>query len=364
MSCLRQEYPGYSLETLCELFGHTKQAWYQLQKYTYIETIEEKVIIDICGTIREECPGVGGRKLQEMLLQNYGVTCGRDRLFAMLDRAGMLLRQRHRAPRTTYSGHVMAVYPNLVRNLIPLRPNQVWVSDITYVRVENEFMYLFLITDMYSRKIVGWCLADNMGTSNAMKALRMALAQRKDPSLPTIHHSDRGTQYCCSAYVRLLKKNYVEISMTENGDPRENAYAERINGTIKNEFLKNRVLTKENAQSVVAKDIDAYNYIRPHNSIARLTPAAAHEQSGELRRMWRHYPWYHKENPGDTAYLTQESKEISGIMNNFACPPDGDTSIKRREPDTETGIQCPSTSLLPPPPRTITVEDQRDKLRL
>lgn len=298
-----------------------------------------------------------------MLLQNYGVRCGRDRLFDMLDRAGMLLRQRHRAPRTTYSGHVMPVYPNIVANLIPLRPNQVWVSDITYVRVEKDFMYLFLITDMYSCKIVGWCLSDSMETSNAIKALKMAIAQRKDSSLPTIHHSDRGTQYCCSAYVRLLKKNHIEISMTENGDPRENAYAERVNGTIKNEFLKHRILTKENAQTVVAKDIDAYNYIRPHNSIGRLTPAAAHEQSGELKRMWCHYPWYHKEIPVDAADLTQESKDISGIMNNFADPPDGDTPIIRLEADIEGDIESPSISPLPPAPQTITGQNQRDMLR-
>lgn len=354
MTCLRGEYPNCTIDTLCELFGHTKQAWYQSNKYTYKETVEEKVIVDMCKDIRENCPGVGARKLQAMLKQNYGITCGRDRLFDMLDGAGMLLRQRHRAPRTTYSGHVMPVYPNIVGNLLPMRPNHVWVSDITYVRVENEFMYLFLITDMYSRKIVGWCLSDNMEASNAIKALKMAIAQRKDSSLPVIHHSDRGSQYCCSRYVKLLRKNHINISMTENGDPRENAYAERINGTIKNEFLKKRVLTKGNAHDVVKKDIEAYNFIRPHDSIARLTPAAAHELSGELKRMWKHYPWYHKENEKKTEDLTHESKDNSGKSINFAHTPDGEASVIRREPDIEGDIESPSISHPLPASRTDT----------
>lgn len=293
---LRSEDSAARVEDLCGLFGVTKQAYYQGVKFSYKEVAEEDVVIEMVKDMREKCPGIGTRKLQMMLRANYQVDYGRDRLFRLLDREGLLLRQRHRKPRTTFSGHLLPVYPNLVKGITPMRPNHVWVSDITYVKVDGAFMYLFLITDMYSRKIVGWALASDMGAEHAVSALKMALRQRGDKSAELIHHSDRGTQYCSQRYVKLLRKNGASVSMTENGDPRENAYAERVNGTIKNEYIKRMDISAENAPKVVAKAINNYNDNRPHASIEWLTPSEAHQMEGLLDRKWKHYPWYKARN--------------------------------------------------------------------
>ena len=252
--------------------------------------------MDIVKDIRQDLPGTGTRKLIYLLKENYGIRYGRDKLFALLDRENLLIRQRHRKPRTTWSGHPFPVYPNLVKDIVPMRPNEVWVSDITYIKTVEGFKYLFLITDMYSRKIVGWSLAADMRAEHALEALRMALAQKGDGGLSTIHHSDRGTQYCCSDYVAALKADSIKISMTEKGDPRENAYAERINGTIKNEFLKHISCAPDEFQTAVCNSIQAYNVLRPHASIDYMTPEEAHARSGEIKRRWKHYPWYHKDN--------------------------------------------------------------------
>lgn len=242
--------------------------------------------------IRMQCPGIGTRKLQYMLREQYGIRYGRDKLFALLEREKMLIRQRHRKPRTTWSGHIFPVYPNLVKEIVPTRPNEVWVSDITYIKAEGAFLYLFLITDMYSRKIIGWELASDLLAKHAVSALEQAIEQKRKSQLPTIHHSDRGAQYCCGAYVSKLAEANITISMTEQGDPRENAYAERINGTVKNEFVKILTPTKQTVRMLVENAIHSYNQVRPHSSIGYLTPAIAHTKSGELKRMWKTYPWY------------------------------------------------------------------------
>lgn len=279
--------------------------------------------------IRNRCPRVGTRKLQKMLEKYYGLNYGRDKLFALLERHNLLVRQRHRKPRTTYSGHIFPVYPNLVKEIVPSRPNEVWVSDITYVSVDGKFLYLFLITDMYSRKIVGWALAENMEAKNAVAALRMAIGQKADLRLQTIHHSDKGTQYCCAEYVKILKSHDFLISMTEAPDPRENAYAERINGTIKNEFIKPLKVTKDNVDMLVSEAINTYNTFRIHSSISWLTPEEAHHGEGPLERKWKHYPWYHKDN--------------SEKNDNFATiPPIGETSVIRSKPET-AGASSPDS---------------------
>lgn len=301
MTRLRQSRPGENVDALCALFGSTKQAYYQRIKYEFAKRAADDVIVEMCRDLRETCPGVGARKLQRMLRDEFGVECGRDRLFALLDREGMLLRQRHRKPRTTYSGHLLRVYPDLVREVAPMRPNEVWASDITYVRAESGFLYLFLVTDMYSRKIVGWALAADMRACHAVKALKMAIRQKADPKLSTIHHSDRGTQYCSSDYVRVLRKNRILPSMTQGGDPRDNAHAERVNGTIKNEFLKQWDVTRSNANRLVDKAVTAYNDHRPHASIDWLTPSEAHLMEGPIERRWKKYPWYSQQNPGINA---------------------------------------------------------------
>lgn len=279
--------------------------------------------------IRKKCPGTGTRKLQKMLSVYYGLDYGRDRLFALLRRENMLIRCRQRSPRTTYSGHIFPVYPNLVAELVPTRPNQIWASDITYIRVGDTFWYLFLITDLYSRKIVGWALAEDMSSKHALHALTMAIGQKTDLFQKTIHHSDKGSQYCCWRYVELLRKHNISISMTQKGDPRENAYAERVNGIIKNEFIKPLNPNHQTIVQITKQAIENYNNFRLHLSIDWMTPEEAHTKTGEIARRWKNYPWYRK----------LESETIA----NFApTPPIGDTSVRRRKPET-AGASSPDS---------------------
>lgn len=289
------EQCGLRVAELCELFGYTKQAYYQGVQRHYKCEADDFVVLQAVRTIRAELPGVGGRKLQHMLSSDYGIAVGRDALFDMLRRQGMLCKVRRRRVRTTFSGHGLAVYPNLTAGRIPLRPNEIWVSDITYNDIGRSFRYLFLITDAYSKKIVGWRPSDNMGSDNAVVALKMALKQRKD-RLPLIHHSDRGLQYCAAKYVTLLRRNGISPSMTEKGDPRENAVAERVNGILKEEFLKYESVNGRNVDGIIACIIRSYNELRPHLSLGYTTPEEAHKMTGPQPRLWKNYYHYEKGN--------------------------------------------------------------------
>ena len=244
---MHERHPSLRMDVLCGLFGRSKQAFYQHHRKADENRIDKERILLYIKEIRDNLPGCGVRKIHEML-RRYHQTChiGRDRLFDLLREEGMLIRKRKRKKRTTYSDHHMRVYPNAVTDVIPVRPNEIWVSDITYLQYLDKDYYLFLVTDAYSHKIVGWTLSDNMKVNNAVQALRMALRQRKDKN-HLIHHSDRGSQYASYKYMRLLKRNGIMPSMTENGDPRENAIAERVNGILKEEFFKYMQLT-ENRQ--------------------------------------------------------------------------------------------------------------------
>jgi putative transposase len=215
------------------------------------------------------------------LLARRGIHCGRDRLFSILRSAGLLIRPRKRYIQTTDSRHWMRKYPNLLarEQIQPTRPEQVWVSDITYVKTDEGYSYLALVTDAYSRKIVGYNLADSLEGENARKAFQMALRDRRVKAAGLIHHSDRGYQYCAREYVRLAEDHQVRLSMTENGDPYENALAERMNRTLKEEFcLENGLPSRDLAAQAVAEAIRLYNTYRPHNALAGQTPEAVHEQ--------------------------------------------------------------------------------------
>lgn len=179
----------------------------------------------------------------------------------------------------------MRVYPNSILDVVPMRPNEIWVSDMTYIQFFDKDYYLFLITDAYSRKVVGWCVSTDMHTKNAIAALKMALRQRKD-NKHLIHHSDRGSQYASYAYTNLLKKKKIMISMTENSDPRENAIAERLNGIIKNEHIKYQSLDSCEIEQLVAKCVKIYNDMRPHLSINYMTPSEAHKMDGPIQQAW------------------------------------------------------------------------------
>ena len=238
-------------------------------------------------------PRIGTRKLHFLLteiLQKHDISIGRDKLFDLLADNGLLVRHRKRKRiNTTDSNHPFRKYPNLIRDLQVMRPNHLWVSDITYISLANKFCYLSLITDAYSRKIVGYCLYPTLQKEGPLNALNMALS-----SLPVkiedtlIHHSDRGLQYCCADYITRLESKNMCISMTEKGDPYENAIAERVNGILKAEFLlDNDFENFEKALETVQNSIITYNNLRPHASCNYLTPHLAHQQQGQLLSKWK-----------------------------------------------------------------------------
>lgn len=253
--------------------------------------------------LRTQLPRLGTRKLHYKLtplLTAHGIGIGRDYLFDLLDRHKLLIRQRKRKVITTDSRHWMHKYANLVRAFSCVRPEQLWVSDITYIRMGSQWGYLSLITDAYSRKIMGYCLRTDMSAQGCVDALQMALANRRYRDEVLIHHSDRGSQYCSAAYVKLLTDNRIAISMTENGDPYENALAERMNGIIKSEFnLYNSQLGYEQTYELIQSSVQAYNEQRPHGSCNFLTPEQAHQQQGILKKKWKSYPkkWQNQSIP-------------------------------------------------------------------
>jgi putative transposase len=250
--------------------------------------------------IRQSQKRIGGRKLFFMLqefLQLHNIAIGRDSFFDLLRRQGLLIRKsRRHIPVTTWSNHWFRKYPNRIKDFTPLRAGRLWVSDITYVHVSNGFAYLSLVTDAYSRKIVGYCLYKNLSADGCVAALKMAL--KNNPQRERlIHHSDRGVQYCCSDYVSVLEKASVRISMTQNGDPLENAIAERVNGILKSELLQSSYSSFKEAVEGVNHAITVYNHERPHTSINMLTPAQAHHLEGGIKRLWKNYYHQRKEGP-------------------------------------------------------------------
>ena len=201
----------------------------------------------------------------------------------------MVRLKRRRRYKTTDSRHHYRKYPNLIADVVPSRPNEIWVSDITYVETDEGVCYLSLITDTYSHKLVGWAVGPTLETVYPLNALKMALATIDDVTASRlIHHSDRGCQYCSNEYVSELKKRHVNISMTQSGDPLENAIAERANGILKVEWLyKMRITTRDECRSILDRIIDFYNTQRPHMSIGMQPPEAVHMQTGEQRRCWK-----------------------------------------------------------------------------
>ena len=224
-------------------------------------------------------PRLGVRKLR-VILADGGHEVSRDKLFDILRDSGMLVRRSHTRIITTYSRHWMKKWKNLIKDVIPERPDQIWVSDITYVEVmsgdRKTFMYLSLITDAYTHEIMGYALHDTLDTEGPLRALAMAIASRPAESLRgLIHHSDRGCQYCCQEYVRRLQSRGILISMTDNVDPYENAVAERVNGILKTEWLYHmRLSSPKQARETIDRIIHLYNTVRPHQSVGNLTPAA------------------------------------------------------------------------------------------
>ena len=290
---MRQDHPTVALATLCKLFGKTRHSWYDKGWHCKQVLLTDELVLYYVNQIRQQLPKLGTRKLYHLLqtrLAPHHVRVGRDHLFDLLRAHHMLVRQRKRKAHTTDSHHWMHKYANLAGQMTIERPDQLWVSDITYIRLNNEFGYLSMITDAYSRKIVGFDFRLDLSAEGCLQALRMALLQRKSNHLDLTHHSDRGAQYCCKDYVDLLKDNTINISMTENGSPYENALAERVNGIIKNEFdLHCRMTGFDQMKEIINQTITAYNSERPHSSCDYLTPLQAHDQTGRLKKRWKNY---------------------------------------------------------------------------
>lgn len=290
---MKMRKPKEGLSKLCWLFGVSRQAYYQSFYREEFVSIEQELVIKEVFKIRKNHPRMGTRKLyimMESFMMEHQIKIGRDALFDLLCEHQLLVRRRKRKIITTQSNHWLKKYPNLIENFIPTAPNQLYVSDITYWKIENNDLYISFITDVYSHKIVGYNVAETMEAVESVKALKMALLEiRKEGNL--IHHSDRGSQYCSFKYVKLLQDYGVKISMTQTGDPLDNAVAERVNGILKGEYLECYTVTNfEQAKELLEDVVKLYNQERPHMSIGNLVPEKVHNQ--ELMkgsRKWKNY---------------------------------------------------------------------------
>jgi putative transposase len=279
------------LRGFCRLLGHSPQAYYQHQKISGKKSLEADLLIQQVLYHRTFQPRLGCRKLHEMIgafMDGHDMYIGRDMLFELLRENGLLIVKRRRShPQTTDSNHWMRKYPDLIKDIILRRADELWVSDITYIRLtKKKFAYLSLITDAYSRKIVGFCMNIDLSAAGPLSALEMALKGRVSDK-PLIHHSDRGSQYCGDGYVTLLKSNAINISMTQSGNPKDNAIAERVNGILKQELLEAAYSNIKLARCSAEIAIDTYNRMRPHSSVDMMTPEKAHTQTGPIKRRWR-----------------------------------------------------------------------------
>lgn len=256
-----------------------RQNYYKAHKIRRRKEVDEDLVEQLVRAERAEQPRLGGRKLYFMLkpeLEAADVSLGRDRFFEVLRDNDLLLEPLPSVPHTTNSRHSLGIFPNIIKELEVTRSNQVWVSDITYVRTTEGFIYLSLITDKYSRKIVGYWAGDTLETEGCLKALDRAL-KGKPEEARIIHHSDRGCQYCSHLYVNKLREEGIGISMTEEKHCSENALAERVNGILKQEYWLGSVFqSKEQAYEAVDEAVHLYNNRRPHTSLDYRTPQEVH----------------------------------------------------------------------------------------
>lgn len=239
------------------------------------------VVKDLVDQVRIHLPRLGTKKVFHLIKQDLkfrSIKMGRDKLFDLMRAGDLLIKPRRRYVTTTDSNHWLKKYPNLIKGLEITRPEQVWVSDITYVKTDEGNLYLSLVTDAYSRKIMGYKIADNMDATTVGEAFKMAIKNRCHTSV-LIHHSDRGSQYCSKEYVEIAHNQGIIMSMTENGDPYENALAERMNKMIKEEFFPAKSFkTKNQAIKLTSEAVKLYNNYRPHLALKLKTPDWVHEQ--------------------------------------------------------------------------------------
>lgn len=264
---------------LCRRAGMSRQNYYSRRRQRQRREVDADLVLQLVRDERRQQPRLGGRKLRCLIgerLEAHDVEIGRDRLFRLLAENDLLIARKPGQPRTTNSRHSLPVFTNLVAGKELTGPNQAWASDLTYVRTDQGFLFASLITDMFSRKIVGSVISDTLEAEGCLKALEMALKDLPDGARP-IHHSDRGSQYCCHLYVERLQKAGLGISMTQEMHCYENALAERVNGILKQEYeMDSTFRTKEQARVAFEQSVWLYNYRRPHMSLKFHFPAEVH----------------------------------------------------------------------------------------
>lgn len=266
--------------------GYSRQYVYKHQKNITANLAKYQAVKQLVDRERKQLPRLGTRKIYHLIksdLATLGLSWGRDKLFALMRDYGILIKPRRRYTQTTMSNHWLRKWPNLIKGKKANEPDEHWVSDITYIKTEEGNCYLNMVTDAYSRKIVGYAVDNTMETESMIKALKMATMQRINPLISTIHHSDRGLQYCSKEYVLETSRNNIKLSMTENGDPYENALAERMNRTIKEEFgMDRRLKNKIQVQQLVEESVFLYNHKRPHLALSMKSPEEVYKQKSRL----------------------------------------------------------------------------------
>lgn len=271
-----------SVSELCVRVGMSRQNYYAARRLRRRRQIDEGLVVELVKRERRLQPRLGGRKLLHLLaadLDEAGVTIGRDRFFELLAESDLLVVPKPGTPRTTNSRHSLPVFGNLLSGKVFSGPNEAWVSDLTYIRTDEGFLYAALITDAYSRKIVGAHIGDSLEAEGCLMALEQALKELPADKHP-IHHSDRGCQYCCHEYVERLQARGLPISMTQTMHCYENAQAERVNGILKNEYqLDQRFRTKQQARKAFEQAVWLYNHRRPHMRLNFRFPVEVHKQA-------------------------------------------------------------------------------------
>lgn len=293
-----------SITSVSRQLGYSKQAYYksksnQEKKNWYATIAKQKVL-----AIRKQLPRLGARKLYYLLQEEFkreNIKIGRDKLITLLRNEGLLIIKKKRYTKTTNSKHWLHKHPDLIKGVRVNRPEQIWVADITYITITEGFVYLHLITDAYSKQVMGYCVSKDLAAAATIKALQMALQKRKYNE-HLIHHSDRGLQYCSAGYVKILEQNNIAISMTQDGNPYDNAIAERVNGILKDEFGLYEIFSgiteveKQTEQSILL-----YNSKRPHLSCQMYTPEQMHNQSERKIKTWNKKN--HKNSGGSCDFL-------------------------------------------------------------
>ena len=314
------------MDLLCRLFGKSWQAYYQHRDTLSKQLLTEEMVVQFIREIRERDPGIGGAKLHAIYQSRFGCDyaymVGRDKMERIIAKNSLNVRLPRRKPRTTDSSHGYPTYPNLVKSLIPTRKNQVWVTDITYIPIwlnEDEYVFCFLsmISDYFTKEIIGWNVGEGLEAWHSVECLLQAIETLEgEKPIDLIHHSDRGTQYVSAAYTSVLYEAGIRISMTESGDPKDNAVAERLNNTIKNELFKDiKFHSIEEVRQAMEKAVKFFNNERPHMSLDNMTPRQAASYKGKINKKWTSYREKYLENleiqTGATsfAYQTLDSVE-------------------------------------------------------